>query len=344
MRNPLSYFAAVAVAACLILGGFAGGVGFYVMPISGFLILPFADHIKGVSRWPTESALTAITPARERAYSAAPVAAFAATFIVLGWGLWASTWPLQTWERVGLILSVGMFTGFIGIVTAHELMHRASALHRAMAWMLMSAALYPHFCVEHIMRHHVHMATPEDHATARRGQSLYAFLPGTVLLGLLSAIRFKPAKVLGTYAVLLALLVAIHRWLGADALILALLQALFAILLLEGINYLEHYGLLRARRPDGRYEAPGPGHSWDTSNYLTNTNIFNLGRHTDHHSNARRPYYRLRHIDAAPQLPFGYAAMFMIALVPPLWFRIMDRRLDEWHSSSGRGRAAAYEA
>lgn len=338
MRNPLAYSVSLAMALCLVLGSFAGGAGYYVLPFLGFVFMPFADRWAGQSRWPSENALKNISPAKEKAYDAALVSAAFATLGALAWGLWvASAWTLRPWEYAGLVISVGMFTGYVGIVVAHELIHRPSATHRGMGWVLMSAALYPHFCVEHILGHHPRFATPDDHATARRGETLYTFLPRSIFRGLFSAIRFKPLSVLAAYAILIGLLFAIHRWLGADALKLMLFQALIAVILLEGINYLEHYGLLRARRANGQYEPPGPGHSWDTSYYLTNTNIFNLGRHTDHHSHARRPFYRLRHIDEAPQLPYGYATMFLIALVPPLWFRIMDRRLDEWHANKQAG-------
>lgn len=333
MRNPLAYFVSVAIALCLVLGSLSGGAGYFVLPFLGFVFMPVADRWAGQSRWPSENALRTISPARERAYDAALVTAFTATLGVLAWGLWvASAWTLEAWEMAGLAISVGMFTGYVGIVVAHELIHRPSVAHRAMGWVLMSAALYPHFCVEHILGHHPRFATPDDHATARRGEALYVFIPRSIIRGLFSGLRFRPVSVLAAYAVLIGILFAIHRWLGVHALMLMLIQALVAVILLEGINYLEHYGLLRERRPNGQYEPPGPGHSWDTSFYLTNTNIFNLGRHSDHHSHSRRPYYRLRHNDEAPQLPFGYATMFLIALVPPLWFRIMDRRLDEWHA------------
>lgn len=331
MRNPLAYFVSIAIAICLVAGSFAGGPGYYVLPFLGFVFMPLADRWAGQSRWPSETALRNISPARERAYDTALTGAAFATLAVLGWGLWvAARWTLQPWEFAGLAVSVGMFTGYVGIVVAHEMIHRPQAPYQAMGWVLMSAALYPHFCVEHILGHHPRFATPDDHATARRGESLYVFIPRSIFRGLFSAIGFRPVQVLSAYGILIAVLFAMHRWLGADALKLMLIQALIAVVLLEGINYLEHYGLLRARRPNGQYEPPGPGHSWDTSYYMTNTNIFNLGRHTDHHSHSRRPYYRLRHIDEAPQLPFGYATMFLIALVPPLWFRIMDRRLDQW--------------
>lgn len=335
MRNPIAYAISIAIALSAILGHYAGGPGDFVLPFLGFVFMPLAERWAGYSRWPSENALRNIGPAKERAYEAALLAAAFTTLFMLAWGLWvAATESLAWWRFAGLALTIGMFTGYVGIVVAHELMHRSTRLHRALAWMLMSAAIYPHFCIEHVHGHHPRFATPDDHATARRGESLYRFLPRTIFGGLASALRIRPAPVLIAYALLAAFLVAVHRWLGPEALKLMVAQAAIAILLLEGINYLEHYGLVRARRASGHYEPAGPGHSWDTSYLMTNLNIFNLGRHTDHHSHARRPYYRLRHLEESPQLPYGYATMFLISLLPPLWFRIMDRRLDAWRQSA----------
>ena len=333
MRKPFAYGLSIPVAIALLLGALAGGLGYFVIPLIAFAIVPVADIFIGTSRWPSEFALKKITRAQERGYDAALVAASFVTLSVLGFGLWWVTGhDLAGWEFAGLAISVGIFSGYVGIVAAHELIHRENAFHRALGWVLMSAALYPHFCVEHVMGHHPRFATPEDHATARRGESLYLFVPRSIFRGLFSALQFRPGPVLAAYALLVLALFVIYHWLGQQALWLMLIQALVAVVLLEGINYLEHYGLLRKRRPDGGYEQPGPGHSWDTSSLITNLNIFNLGRHSDHHSFSRRPYYRLRHNDAAPQLPFGYTTMVLVALVPPLWFRIMNRRLDAWRA------------
>lgn len=341
MRYPIAYFTAVWMALLLMLGTWLGGAGFFILPGLAFIFVPLFDERVGKSRWPSDAALKSIDEAKIKGYDAALIAASFAVLIILAFGLGvAATRELSGWEFAGLSLSVGIMSGYVGIVAAHELIHRSSRAERLLGWVLMSAALYPHFCVEHILGHHPRFATPDDHATARRGESLYAFIPRSIFQGLFSAIAFRPVQVLSVYALLGLLLVAIHQFLGVEALVLMLVQAFVAICLLEGINYLEHYGLLRKKLPGGQYEAPGPGHSWDTSSLMTNLNTFNLGRHSMHHSFARRPYYRLQQNDEAPQLPYGYATMFLISLVPPLWFSIMDRRLDEWHENR-EGRADA---
>lgn len=340
MRYPFAYVTSVWMTLLMVLGAFAGGVGFYALPILAFVVVPFADRRVGVSRWPSREALGKITPEKERGYDLALLTGAMTPLVSVAFGLAVSAyWDLTTFEFAGLVFSVGIMSGYVGIVAAHELIHRSSAVHRVLAWILMSAALYSHFCVEHILGHHPRFATPDDHATARRGEMLYIFVPRSVVRGLFSAIRFRPVQVVGVYALLGVLLAGIYSALGWDALLFMLLQSAVAIVLLEGVNYMEHYGLLRAKLANGQYEQPGPGHSWDTSSLMTNLNTFNLGRHTMHHSFARRPYYRLQQIDAAPQLPYGYATMFLISLVPPLWFSIMDRRLDDWHASR-RGSAA----
>jgi len=344
MRRPIAYFTSVWMACLLVLGAWLGGVGFYVLPVLAFMVVPAIDKRVGTSRWPSDAALKTIDAAKARGYDAALITASFTTLLMVAYGLWvAGRWTLTSWELGGLILSVGIMSGYVGIVAAHELIHRSSRVERLLGWVLMSAALYPHFCVEHILGHHPRFATPEDHATARRGESLYVFIPRSIVRGLISAIAFRPVQVLSVYALLVLFLVAVYQYLGTTALIFMLAQAFVAICLLEAINYLEHYGLLRRKLASGQYEAPGPGHSWDTSSLMTNLNTFNLGRHSMHHSFARRPYYRLQQNDAAPQLPHGYATMFLIALVPPLWFRIMDRRLDAWYANAQGGRLAARE-
>ena len=333
MRYPFAYAVSLAIAICVLAGHYLGGAGHLTLPFLGFVFLPIADARAGLSRWPSPAALDRITPATERRYEIAVFTATFTTIFMLGWALWtAATEDLATWEYGALIATTGMFTGYVGITVAHELMHRTTQPHRFLAWFLMSQVLYPHFCVEHVYGHHPNVATPRDAATARKGESFFHFVPRSIWGGLVSSIRFKPRPILFAFALIVAAAFAIAHWLGERALILFLAQGGIAIVLLEGINYLEHYGLARTQRASGRFEPVGVGHSWDTSHYLTNINIFNLGRHTDHHAHSRRAYYRLRHYEETPQLPYGYATMFLIALIPPLWFRIMDRRLEAWQA------------
>lgn len=256
------------------------------------------------------------------------------------WVARAADAPLDA-PLVASVLSVGLMAGGIGITIAHELMHRSSRLHRGLAEALMASVTYTHFCIEHVHGHHRHVATPRDPASSRLGESVYRFLPRTIFGGFRSAwsieaermrranrpvvspgnrmVRYLVVAVLG-YAALTAVF-------GGRAALLWAAQSVVAIVLLEVINYIEHYGLARREIAPGKYERVMPYHSWNTNFRVTNWLLFNLQRHSDHHFMASRPYELLRHYDGVPQLPAGYATMLLVALVPPVWRRVMDPRV-----------------
>lgn len=243
-------------------------------------------------------------------------------------------------DAVRLTLAAGL-GGAIAIVVAHELMHRSSALEARLAEVLMASVSYTHFCVEHVSGHHKRVATPEDPATARRGESLYAFLPRTLVGSWRSAWGLEVERAAragrGPWSLhnrlvlyLLAQLVvfgAVFAAFGPLGVAAFVGQGVVAVLLLETINYIEHYGLARRETAPGRYERVRPEHSWNASHAVSNGMLLSLARHSDHHAHVQRPYDALRHWDGAPQLPHGYATMVMVALVPPLWFRMMDGRV-----------------
>jgi alkane 1-monooxygenase len=210
----------------------------------------------------------------------------------------------------------------------------------------MTQVSYPHFCIEHVHGHHRHVATPADPASARRGENVFAFLLRSITGGLTSAWRIETARVrrLGDQAwslrdrrlrmplVAALVYVAVGALWGSAGVVIFFAQGAVAVTLLEVINYLEHYGLTRREIRPGTFERVGPEHSWNSSHRISNQYLFNLARHSDHHYLASRPYEALRHFDEgqAPQLPAGYASMLMVALVPPLWFRVMNPLVDEW--------------
>lgn len=348
MRYPLSYLVCLAVAANIIGGFYLGGAGYYAVPIAGFLLMPPIDVWRGHSRWPSEKALARLSGRTARMFErAVPVAAWT-SIALLAWALWAvAVTPLAWWQLLGLLLSIAMTSGLIGIVVAHELMHRSGAGQRRLGFLLMALVGYAHFCVEHVRGHHMRVATPEDPATARKGESVFAFVPRSIVQGFasgwrLEAERLRRAKrpvfsihndILVWHCFTIVLAFAIWMLLGPASLLFFAAQALLAVVILEMINYIEHYGLLRARGEDGRYEGVRPHHSWNSSHLLTNVNLFNLGRHADHHQQSTRPFYKLRHHDAAPQLPYGYSAMFLLAMAPPLWFRVMDGELERFEAT-----------
>ena len=342
MRYPLAYATGIVTVAIIIACFYAGGAWLFVPPVLFYLLLPFADRFGGLSAWPSERRIETMTAGKRRAYETILILAAWSSAGLLGWGLWAvSVTPLAWWEFALIALVIGEFSAFVGIVAAHELMHRAEAGKRRLAFFLMALTGYAHFCIEHVRGHHARVATPEDPATARAGESLYAFVPRSIVGGFRSAWALERERleragkspwslhnqILVWHGFTLALMATVLLLLGPASLLLFVLQAVFAVFSLEAINYLEHYGLERERGADGRYERVRPVHSWNSSHVLTNVNMFNLGRHSDHHRQSNRPYYTLRHHDEAPQLPYGYAGSFMLALVPPLWFKVMDREL-----------------
>ncbi|HVI00112.1 MAG TPA: alkane 1-monooxygenase [Enhygromyxa sp.] len=255
-----------------------------------------------------------------------------------------ATGEFSWFEIVVATISIGVLNGAIGITIAHELMHRRSGLHRAGAEILLASVHYTHFCIEHILGHHRNVATEHDPASSRYGESYYRFLPRVVIGSLLHAWKLErercrkqgiPASSLRDrrtrYALtlLVADLAVLLAW-GWEGLLLYLAQGVIAFCLLEAINYIEHYGLTRREIVDGRFERVQPWHSWNSAHRVSNWYLFNLARHSDHHYLASREYDRLRHHPDAPQLPTGYAGMVLLALVPPLWFLIMNPRVQRW--------------
>lgn len=240
---------------------------------------------------------------------------------------------------VALGVAIGGVTGSQGITFAHELGHARTRVDRLLAWLLMGSVLYGHFMVEHYRGHHARAATRDDPASARRGESLWRFLPRTLAGSLRSAWRLE-ARQLGTLrrgwwrsplawatGAQAAGLVALGLVFGPLALLFWLVQAGHAVFLLEAINYIEHYGLQRGER-DGRREPFGVMHAWNADARLTNRFIANLQRHSDHHMHAWKPYETLEALPG-PQLPTGYAGCLFLASVPPLWFGLMNPRLPQ---------------
>ncbi len=245
-------------------------------------------------------------------------------------------------DLAGATVSVGICLGAVGINVAHELGHRRERLPRLAARLLLVLPLYVHFLVEHNRGHHRFVATPLDPASARRGETLYRFWPRTLWGSFRHAWRLQADRmarlgrpwwhpgnelVPGTLAQLV-LLAAVATWGGPLALAVHLGAAAVAVLLLETVNYVEHYGLQRRRTDRGTWERVKPCHSWNSDLPLGRLLLFELPRHADHHAHAARPYGRLRHLEEAPTLPLGYPAMILLALLPPLYFRVMDPLLD----------------
>jgi alkane 1-monooxygenase len=263
--------------------------------------------------------------------------------LVVACSLWASG-DLAWWQSLGLATSVGLVAG-IAINTAHELGHKRPAVERWLSKVALAQSAYGHFQLEHNRGHHTKVSTPEDPASARLGESFWEFLPRTVLGSLRSALvleREREARLghrfwsprnelLNAWAMTVVLFGGLIAWFGWSIAPWLVLQAVMGFSLLEVVNYIEHYGLLRQRRADGRYERCQPEHSWNASNVVSNLLLFQLQRHSDHHAYPTRRYQVLRHFDDVPQLPTGYAGMITLAVIPPLWRRVMDHRVVDFY-------------
>ncbi len=249
---------------------------------------------------------------------------------------------LSTLEWVGKTLSMGVACGALGINVAHELGHRVKSLDRALSKTLLASTFYMHFIIEHNLGHHRHVSTDDDPASAERGVTLYQFLPRSVWGGYRSAWHLErerlAAKGLNFWSpdnemirftlIQAALMLAVVLIAGIPALLSFLLASAVGIGLLETVNYIEHYGLRREKKTSGRYERVMPHHSWNSSHPYGRLMLYELTRHSDHHYLASRPYQILRHFEDAPQMPAGYPAMVLLATVPPLWFSVMNPRVD----------------
>ncbi len=253
-----------------------------------------------------------------------------------------------TLERFILMLGVGMITGAVGIVYAHELMHQSNRLERNLGDGLMAMALYGHFRSEHLLVHHLYVGTPRDPVTARYNEGFHRFFPRVLIGCFRSAWRAERAmlarkgagvwhhsnpffRYAGLAGAMLLIAAMVGGWAGIGFFVF---QALIAVWYLELVNYVEHYGLVRKHLGDGAYEHVKPHHSWNDSHMVTSWLLANLQRHSDHHVKPSRRFPLLQHIgpQEAPQLPVGYIGMTALAMMPPLWRRVMNPRVRKWRA------------
>ena len=259
---------------------------------------------------------------------------------VTAWVVTVAASPSKTWlEEIGLILSTGITTGVFGFVAAHEMIHSANPRERALGLTLLGTVLYMHFRIAHVYGHHRRAATVDDPATARLGEGLYAFLPRTVAGQFREAWQFEAQRLrrigrpvlsrdnrMNAYIAMEALFLVVIALISWRALAFLLAVAVVAVALLETFKYVAHYGLTRWVGPDGRAERLAARHSWNSGRWMNNAALFNMGRHSDHHRVMTRSYEGLEPLKGGADLPSGYAAALLMALVPPLWRRVMDPR------------------
>ena len=248
---------------------------------------------------------------------------------------------LELYEILGMTLTTGIVLGSSGINVAHELGHRKKNAERLLAWLLLLPSFYMHFYIEHNRGHHKNVSTPLDPASAEKGESLYRFWARSTIGGYVSAWRIQKKlllkgeksffslenEMLFFHFVELIYVFLIGFLFGIKILGWVALAGVIGFLLLETINYVEHYGLRRQLLPSGNYEPVKPRHSWNANQELGRIMLYELTRHSDHHYLASKKYQVLDHHEESPQLPAGYPTCMLMALVPPLWFWVMNKRI-----------------
>lgn len=307
-----------------------------------YVLIPLLDLLVGEDRSnPPESAVPALEA--DRYYRHITWALVPLLWLAIVFAAWfVMRHPLPLHGLVAVVLSTGVVGGFC-INVGHELGHKRDPIEQWLARLVLAPTAYGHFTVEHNRGHHRDVATPQDPASARMGESIYAFalreVPGAWRRAfVLERERLGRAgrpwwhldnELVKTGLVTLGLHLVLVLWLGPAVWPFLVAASLWANFQLTSANYIEHYGLRRRVGADGRPEPCRPEHSWNSNHLVSNWALFQLQRHADHHAHATRRYQSLRHFPDAPQLPTGYFGMFVLAYVPPLFFRVMDRRLLE---------------
>lgn len=263
-------------------------------------------------------------------------------FGLVAYGLFVVTnFNIETYEFVGLIFSLGIVLGVNGINVAHELGHRQNTNERFIGKALLLPSFYMHFFIEHNYGHHLHAATPEDPATARYNQSVYSFWLTSTIRQYFSAWRIQikllrnnsrsffsiKNDMLWYSLIQIIYLVVVSFYFGSTGLIFALASGVVGFILLETVNYIEHYGLLRLQTKSGRYERVREMHSWNSNHIIGRIVLYELTRHSDHHYKSSKKYQILDCHDESPQMPYGYPTSMVLAMLPPLWFKIMNKRV-----------------
>lgn len=349
--RAIKYLMGFTIPAIAVVSMGVGNVWVFLPVVYAFMLIPVVESIvppdaRNLSK--LEEELIKDDPLYDRIlYLHVPI-----QFFVLLFFLSSIQQPgLMRYEKAGMILSMGICCGVIGINVAHELGHRVTRHERFMAVLLLITSLYGHFYVEHNKGHHKHVSTPEDPSSARYNEPIYAFYFRTISMSLISACRIQRHELrsgrhpfFSLQNVLLYIFLAeaifcvlIAWYFGWFGLICFTLSAVIGFLLLESVQYIEHYGLRRIKKSSGMYERVMPRHSWNSNHILGRAVLYELTRHSDHHFLASRKYQTLRSSDDAPQLPAGYPAMILLALVPPLFFNIMNHRvrnLNEQHTEN----------
>lgn len=339
--KDLKYLAAFSIPISVLFGIYFKGMFTYITPFYAFVIIPVLELVfpidnSNIDEKESENLL------RKKIFDWLLYLNLPVVYGLLYYALLTvSTTYLETYEFIGLIISVGIVLGVNGINVAHELGHRQSTNERFLGKALLLPALYMHFYIEHNFGHHLHAATKEDPATARYNQTVYSFWITSVLRQYISAWKIQKKLLINNKLDALSLkndmlwysflqllyLMVVFAFFGTLGFQFAFFSAIIGFTLLETVNYIEHYGLLRLKTASGRYERVKEMHSWNSNHVIGRIVLYELTRHSDHHYKTSKKYQILDCHDESPQMPFGYPTSMVLALIPPLWFAIMNKRI-----------------
>ena len=349
--KKIGFLTAFIIPGLVVLGFYLGGYWNFSALIFVFVLIPIADYFIGED--PDNVTDTEAAVLSEKFYYR--LITYVWTFFQVAFLFWGAfviaVSDMPFLFSVAFIFSFALVTGGIGITVAHELGHKKSKIERIYGRVILMTVCYMHFYIEHNRGHHVYVATPRDPATSRKGEPFYQFLIRSVFGSYTSAWRLEKSRLerkgyafwsshneMIWYTVLpvlfgglLTLMTSLYFgrvvW---EVPAFFLIQSVLAFSLLEIVNYIEHYGIVRREISPGKYERVNPMHSWNSNHRLSNFFLFQLQRHSDHHANAIKRYQVLQHYSESPQLPSGYPAMILLAAFPPLWFKWMNPKLKRW--------------
>lgn len=333
MAYWLSILFAVGVISAVLAGGNWAWVGGAVL----FVLHPVIDFLLGRERPATTQHQTREVNSWDQILFLTPI--FTTLALILGWHQYSS--ESSEFAKLGVVISVGLTTGFLGITTAHELVHRLNGWQRFIGYYLLWQVNFGHWAVEHVFGHHKNVGTKDDPATPRRNEWIYPYWLRSYFVGFFKALQFERGRlkrrkfwerilknrVGGSWALQIAVSIGLWSWGGWTPLAFWWGQSAVAILLLKTVDYIEHYGLQREIRANGLPVPVQDIHSWDCDYRLTNWTVLNLGYHAQHHMKPLMKYQDLVSNFGRMRMPFGYSAMFLLALLPPAYFAIMNPRL-----------------
>ena len=343
--SDLKYLMSYTIAIVTIVGILLGGGYTYMTVIYAFVFIPALEMLLKESN---EEMSDEVKKNRSMdiffdilLYLNIPLV-FSIFFLSLNLLLYSSS----SFEIVGIIASTSIMMATNGINVAHELGHRKSFFSRTCSNLLLMPSQYMHFYIEHNFGHHVNVGTAEDPATAKYKQSLYSFWITSVIgqyigawklqLKLLKITKYKFFSIKNDmmfYVIFqLMFIYLIYFNYGITVTIYSLIISVISFLFLETINYIEHYGLSRKKDKNGRYERVKTIHSWNSNHVVGRLVLYELTRHSDHHFISSKKYQVLESIDESPQLPYGYPTSILLSMVPPLWFKIMNPRVESYQN------------